>query len=183
MEDIKIEREVINGNNVACVDVKEVWAFLEIKQNYSDWFDVQIRKHQFRSFNNYIRLPAWNPNKSIFLMTIGSALLISTNEKSPKGTKLSKILNDYIKQYFDGQYSKECEKFAHLIKNMFSEHEIRNNFPVPTSDYVLDWYIPGLKLAIEIEDYKEKAASRRTEIEKILNCKFAVYNVNLREGK
>ena len=68
-----------------------------------------------------------------------------------------------------------------IVKNLFKDYEVIEQFPVFGGRYFIDWYIPELNIAIEYDEYhhvfiREDDCRRQKEIEEELGCKFLRYS-------
>ena len=104
--------------------------------------------------------------------------LITACSGRPKGKELlnflmveDKIIIKPRKEYIFGE---------DIIYNLFDDYIIIPQYSVLGGKYIIDWYIPQLKLAIEFDEdnhkYKlEDDKKRQREIEEHLGCNFIRY--------
>src|SRR5690606_14903270 len=72
----------------------------------------------------------------------------------------------------------EFEFGKNIIEKLFLGYEIKSQYHV--NNYVIDWYIPELRIAIEFDEKHhsrniEIDGKRQQEVEKELKCKFLRY--------
>lgn len=71
---------------------------------------------------------------------------------------------------------------AEIVKNLFSDYTVLEQFSVLGGKYRIDWYVPELHLAIEFDERHHSAPrnqeadkARQEEIERVLGCRFLRY--------
>ena len=105
-------------------------------------------------------------------LVMNSSTMISQDWK----LSLLKSLNiDVTNLVFEKKRRFEHHCFENMVKVMFDGYKILPQFTV--GDYRLDFYIPDLKIAIEIDEQhherqQEEDKERQKFIEKCLGCKF-----------
>jgi very-short-patch-repair endonuclease len=105
-------------------------------------------------------------------LVMNSSTMISQEKK----LSLLKSLNiDVTNLVFEKKRRFEHHCFENMVKVMFDGYKILPQFTV--GDYRLDFYIPDLKIAIEIDEQhherqQEEDKERQKFIEKCLGCKF-----------
>ena len=113
------------------------------------------------------------------------ALEIIISSNSGKYT-IEKAIEIYSKEFPDSKIKSirfvrpEFVFGEDIIKNLFSEYTILSQYKV--KNYFIDWYIPELNLAIELDEKHHKSnierdRIRQKNIENELNCKFIRYKI------
>ena len=182
---INVSEVIIDCETVNSVDARDLHLFLESGQNFADWIKNRIEKYEFIEGIDFItnHNGMFSPPRKDYNMVIDMAMVISANERNKQGAKAYKYfceVNGY-QVVLKHQKRMEYQFGQEIIDNLFSEFEVISQYPVFGGKYRIDWYIPELKLAIEFDEphhFKQikEDSSRRSEIERELGCKFAIYD-------
>ena len=194
---IKTIYATINGETVNSVDARELHSFLESRQHFADWIKAKVVDSPFFQEDvDYILLHNHNSeqagsgghNRKDYALTIDTAMVLSLNERLPKGAEAYKYFCEFLGKQIVIKYQERMEyQFGNeIIKNLFSNFKIVPQLPVLGGKYRIDWYIPELKLAIEFDEpYHlrtiEKDQIRQEEIEGEIGCKFARYDCSAQQ--
>ncbi|MCP4668096.1 MAG: phage antirepressor Ant, partial [Deltaproteobacteria bacterium] len=105
MELIKVQKREINGENINSVNARELWVFLESKQQFGNWINKRINQYDFTEgidftkFNYFIKRETGSTTRTEYIVSIDMAKELSMVEKNEKGKQARK-------------YFIECEKIA-----------------------------------------------------------------------
>jgi len=100
---VKVYETVINGESIDSVDARELWVFLESKQEFATWIKNRLEKYgflqgiDFISFDNSVKAEATYINTKEYTLTIDTAKELAMVENNSKGREARK-------------YFIECEK-------------------------------------------------------------------------
>ena len=130
---IKIEKNKIGDENINSVNARELWEFLESKQEFANWIKNRLLKTRyvegtdFCSFDKFIKREKGSSVRKEYIISIDMAKNFAMQEQNNKG--------DEIRQYFI-----EIEK-----KYM---QEIKPKFVIP------DTYLKALKECVRLEELR-----------------------------
>lgn len=123
MELIRIQRHVIGSETVNAVDARELWFFLESKQEFSAWIKARIERYGFVEnmdygvFDNLIKNPLGGRPTTTYVVTLDMAKELSMVEHTDKGRQARKWFLD-------------CERRANNVPDLSDTlndpHSLRN---------------------------------------------------------
>lgn len=112
------------------------------------------------------------------VIIINESGLITACSGRPKGKELLNFL--MVEDKIIIKPRKEYTFGEDIIYNLFGDYIIIPQYSVLGGKYIIDWYIPQLKIAIEFDEDYHKATiehdqKRQREIEEHLQCNFIRY--------
>jgi len=108
MELISIERRDLGGDQIDTVDARELWEFLESRQEFANWIKNRIAKYgfvediDFTVFDKFIKNPSGGRPTSVYAISVSMAKELAMVENNEKGRQ--------ARQYFI-----ECERRAKTV--------------------------------------------------------------------
>ena len=91
---IKVEKTIIGGEEVNSVDMRDVYNYLEVKKDYTDWCKAQIKRAMLDENSDYILFPQkgekGNKPISVYICTLDSAKSIAMLSQTEKGKEVRK---------------------------------------------------------------------------------------------
>jgi len=143
---IKIEAREIAGASVQTVNARELWTFVESKQDFSTWIKARIDKFGFTEGDDYlvhkfVDNPAGGRPTLDYHLTVDMGKELAMVENNDKGRE--------VRRYFI-----ECEKRA--------KDAHQPAFSIPQS------YTEALRLAADLADGKAKAELEVAQQQKLL---------------
>lgn len=122
----------------------------------------------------------------MFTLPKREALILLTGYKYLAGTAdFDKVLEHFGEVPASPKFIRKEFSFGEdIVLKLFAGYTVIPQFSVSNGKYLLDWYVPELKLAIEFDDryhdlahQSKKDAERQEEIEALLGCRFLRYKV------
>lgn len=182
----------VNHTNVGddllpTINMRDLWEFLGVKTQYADWIKNRIESYGFQEDIEFITLNVLVNSdakpRNEFYFTIKSAMVVATMERrNQKALEAVEYLCDILGEriWVLEQKRKEYIFGENIIKNLFSDYTILPQFRILEGKYIIDWYIPELKLAIEFDEERhllneKEDRQRQMEIEELLSCRFIRY--------
>ena len=93
----------IEHDSVQTVNARDVWQFLEIKKDFSDWIKHYIKRYDFIEGQDYLRSPnLGSEHKVEYFVSLDMAKELAMVQNNPKGKE--------ARQYFI-----QCEKIAKTV--------------------------------------------------------------------
>jgi len=93
---IRINRHDINGNSIETVNARDLWEFLESKQQFGDWIKNRIEKSRFLEDTDFTKFHNFMKSDSKarieYYLTLDTVKMISMLENNSKG--------DAVRKYF-----------------------------------------------------------------------------------
>jgi phage anti-repressor protein len=93
---IKIETQIISGDEVQTCNARDLWEFVESKQDFSDWIKNRLQRYNFVEGEDYLlhkfveQLPSGAKQKIDYHLTIDAAKEMTMVENNEKGRKIRK---------------------------------------------------------------------------------------------
>lgn len=160
MNFITIQKTKINNQNINSVNARDLYKFLESKQDFATW--IKNRLQDFQENVDYIRfhkkMEANNATKIEYILTLETAKHISMIERNDKGRE--------IRQYFiDFEKRANNTKFNFLINHTQRQTQITNSKLI-NSKYYKEGGVEGVR-KYNIENCKTHSGKTPKEIKTI----------------
>jgi len=102
-EAIPVLKKEFDHDEVQTVNARDVWQFLEIKKDFSDWIKQYIKRYDFIEMQDYLRSPnLGSEHKVEYFVSLDMAKELAMVQNNPKGKE--------VRQYFI-----QCEKIAKTV--------------------------------------------------------------------
>ena len=102
-EAIPVLKKEFDHDEVQTVNARDVWQFLEIKKDFSDWIKQYIKRYDFIEGQDYLRSPnLGSEHKVEYFVSLDMAKELAMVQNNPKGKE--------VRQYFI-----QCEKIAKTV--------------------------------------------------------------------
>ncbi len=103
---VKIEKQTIGKEEINAVDARELWKFLESKQEFANWIKNRVKKYGFVQgvdfifFSNFVKaktISEANKTTKEYIVSLDMAKELSMLERNLKGREARKYFIDHAK--------------------------------------------------------------------------------------
>lgn len=143
---IKISKTQIGQSEINAVDARELWTWLESKQEFATWVKAKVvcnpyfaENYDYCSFDNIVKRAVGGSIRKDYVLSIDCAKKVSMAEQTEKGNK--------VRDYF-----LECEKSS------------QEKFRPPQDMTKLDW----MEMCVDLQKHKIKSDAKIGLLEHVI---------------
>ena len=177
-----------------CVDSRELWKTLKIRNHYADWSKDQLKRVEAKKGVDFItiisrsKFPDGGRPKVTYIISLDVAkqicimMIVSNRLKKESKEIANKIRNYLIKITGEGTElilkSRKEDQFIDKLEEALKPFGIKGERQYYILGYRIDYYIASIDLAIEYDENEhiyytyEDQEGRQKTIQNKLNCKF-----------
>ncbi len=121
---VAVNEATVGGDSIQTVNARELHAFLESKQRFSDWIKARIDKYEFTQDVDFVAIhnPMTSPPSVEYHISLDMAKELSMVERNEKGKAARKYFIEIEKAYRN-QQPKELTREQILVMALESERE------------------------------------------------------------